>query len=132
MPAVLPSDETPALLVIAARKVRSAIGATLVKCQSSFFVVGNPSDSKRAIPCPRRDWSHSGAAGCRSKSTRYASIGFVARVLTGSAPFLPTAALSRELLLVAVSVKPLLPHRRRRPAASHSPSPPAPARAPCH
>src|ERR1700730_2179265 len=38
-----------------ARRTRcSPIGATLVKCQSSFLVVGNPSAWQRAIPCFRR------------------------------------------------------------------------------
>ena len=44
----------------------SAIGATLVKCQSSFFVVGKPSAAKRSNAARRESTArHAGAAASR-------------------------------------------------------------------
>jgi hypothetical protein len=40
---------------------RSAIGATDVKCQSSFFVSGKPSSSNRVIADSRSERAHCGA-----------------------------------------------------------------------
>ena len=65
----------------AGRKGSRAMGATLVKRQSSCLGVGKPSSAKRAIPALRSGKSHAGCLACfsnRSNFARYGSMGRIA------------------------------------------------------